>query len=569
MIWTPRVVAALASLALVACSSGSAPDAPPIETPAAAENAEPVNLRVLAFNDLHGALEGPSGKVWVDGEKIETGGAAYLAAHINAERDAVDNALVVAAGDLIGASPLVSALLHDEPTIEVMNAIGLDASSVGNHEFDEGYQELLRIAEGGCHPTAGCREGYTYEGPTFSYLAANVRITGEEETLLPPYIIRDIDGVKVAIIGMTLEDTPSAVVPTAVEGLEFYDEVETVKALLPELEAEDVVTAIVLLHEGGVIHGEQTDIGECPDVQGAIVPIAEAMPPLVSVIVTGHTHAAYVCEFGGKLVTAAQSFGRVVTAIDMTIDRQTGEVLERSARQRAVTRDVEPDPEIATLIDTYAEISAPLAERVVGSLTAPISRQRDASGQSPLGKIIADAQLAATAGEDIGGAQVAFMNPGGIRSSLEPDAEGNITFSDLHTCQPFGNTLVTMTLTGQQIHTLLEQQWANPDRTHMLGVSEGFSYTWNADAPAGERVDPTSIVLHGEVLDLEANYRVTVNNFLSTGGDGFTVLAEGTERVVGPIDLDALVTYVEENSPISAPEDARVMVIGQTAAAAE
>ncbi|RVU42774.1 bifunctional metallophosphatase/5'-nucleotidase [Lujinxingia sediminis] len=569
MIWTPRVVAALASLALVACSSGSAPDAPPIETPEAAENADPVNLRVLAFNDLHGALEGPSGKVWVDGEKVETGGAAYLAAHINAERDAVDHALVLAAGDLIGASPLVSALLHDEPTIEVMNAIGLVASSVGNHEFDEGYQELLRIAEGGCHPTAGCREGYTYEGPTFSYLAANVRITGEEDTLLPPYIIRDIDGVKVAIIGMTLEDTPSAVVPTAVEGLEFYDEVETVKALLPQLEAEDVATAIVLLHEGGVIHGEQRDIGECPDVQGAIVPIAEAMPPLVSVIVTGHTHAAYVCEFGGKLVTAAQSFGRVVTAIDMTIDRQTGEVLERSARQRAVTHDVEPDPEIATLIDTYAEISAPLAERVVGSLTAPISRERDATGQSPLGKLIADAQLAATAGEDIGGAQVAFMNPGGIRSSLEPNAEGNLTFADLHTCQPFGNTLVTMTLTGQQIHTLLEQQWVNPDRTHMLGVSEGFSYTWNADAPTGERVDASSIVLNGEVIDQEANYRVTVNTFLSTGGDGFTVLAEGKERVVGPIDLDALVTYVEENSPLTAPEDARVMVIGEATAAAE
>ncbi|TXD36458.1 bifunctional metallophosphatase/5'-nucleotidase [Lujinxingia vulgaris] len=569
MIWTPRVVAALASLALVACSSGSAPDAPPIETPPAAENAEPVNLRVLAFNDFHGALEGPSGKVWVDGEKVETGGAAYLAAHINAERDAVDNALVVAAGDLVGASPLVSALLHDEPTIEVMNALGLEATAVGNHEFDEGYQELQRIAEGGCHPTAGCREGYTYEGPTFSYLAANVRITGEEDTLLPPYIIRDFDGVKVAIIGMTLEDTPSAVVPTAVEGLEFYDEVETVKALLPELEAEGVATAIVLLHEGGVIHGEQTDIGECPDVQGAIVPIAEAMPALVSVIITGHTHAAYVCEFGDKLVTAAQSFGRVVTAIDMTIDRQTGEVLERSARQRAVTRDVEPDAEIATLIDTYAEISAPLAERVVGSLTAPISRERDASGQSPLGKLIADAQLAATAGADIGGAQVAFMNPGGIRSSLEPNAEGNLTFADLHTCQPFGNTLVTMTLTGQQIHTLLEQQWINPDRTHMLGVSEGFSYTWNADAPTGERVDPTSMALNGEVIDLQANYRVTVNNFLSTGGDGFAVLTEGTERVVGPIDLDALVTYVEENSPLSAPEDERVMVIGQSAAAAE
>ncbi|RAL23125.1 bifunctional metallophosphatase/5'-nucleotidase [Lujinxingia litoralis] len=564
MIWQPRTLtAALASLALVACSTGPAtPDAPPIEEPSAAQFAEPVNLRIIAFNDFHGALEGPSGKVRVDGESVETGGAAYLAAHIAAERQAADHALVLAAGDLIGASPLISALLHDEPTIEVMNALGLDASAVGNHEFDEGYQELLRINEGGCHPTAGCREGYTYQGPEFSYLAANVHITGEEDSLLPPYIIRDFDGVKVAIIGMTLEDTPSAVVPTAVEGLSFGDEVETVNALLPELEAAGVATAIVLLHEGGSVTGDSDDISACDEVEGPIIPIAEAMPPLVSVILTGHTHEAYLCEFGGKLVTGAKSFGRVITAIDMTIDRQTGEVLSRSARQRAVTRDVEPAAEVASIIEDYAAIANPLAERTVGQLTSEFSRERDASGQSPLGMVIADAQLAATASAEVGNAQIAFINPGGIRASLAPDAEGNISFAALHTAQPFGNTLVTMTLTGSQLHELLEQQWINPDRTHMLGVSRGFSYTWDASAPRGERVDPASITLHGEPLKMDENYRVTVNNFLSTGGDGFAVLPRGTERVVGPIDLDALVTYVETSGPLSAPEETRVTVVG-------
>lgn len=559
MIWQYRVVAVLAIALLTACPSAT-PDPTPVETP---EQAEEIHLRLLAFNDFHGALEGPTGSVMVGGERLETGGAEYFAAWLAEERSEVDNVVTVAAGDLIGATPLISALFRDEPTIEIMDAVGLDISSVGNHEFDAGVEELMRIVEGGCHAD-GCREGYEYGGAQFTYLAANVRWRESGETILPAYEIREFDGLKVAFIGMTLENTPSVVVPSAVESVSFHNEVETVNALVPGLQEKGVHSIVVLLHDGGRGTIDQNDISECPGVQGNIVPIAEGLDPMVSVIVSGHSHQPHICEFSGKLVTQAGSSGRMFTVIDLRFDGETKTLLGREARQRPVTRDIEPHQGVLELVATYREIAEPLANRAVAQITGDFIRgHRAEAGNSAMGQLIADSQLAASAEE--AGAQIAFMNPGGIRSSLRYSSEGQeredgiVTYADLHIVQPFGNVLITMTLTGAEIHQLLEQQWADENRANIMAVSRGFSYTWDPAAERGSRVIAESITLHGEPLDMEAEYRVTVNNFMADGGDGFVVLREGRNRTGGVVDLDAIVTYMSANSPLEPVVEARII----------
>ncbi len=551
-------------LFLAACSSTPEVDpegAPPAEMPDFEEEEETVHLRILGFNDFHGALEGPNGEILVDGERIEAGGVHYLAGHMVNKRADADHTTIVHAGDLTGASPLTSALFHDEPTIEAMNLLGLDIAGVGNHEFDQGVDEFLRLVQGGCHPEEGCREGHEYEGAGFPYLAANVRWREEGETILPPYEVRHYGEVKVGYIGMTLEDTPSVVVPSAIVDVSFHEEVETVEQLVPELKEKGVDTIVVVVHEGAVPHGEVEDISDCADVRGPIVSIAEQMPEEVEVIVSGHTHSAYICEFGGRLVTQAGHSGRAFTVIDLHFDAATGELVERKARQHAVTPDIEPPPAVAELVYEYSSLAEQRAGRIVGTITDDLPRgPRSEAGESPIGRLIADAQLAATKEE--ADAQIALMNPGGIRDHLSFDADadepGAVTYAQLHTIQPFANTLITMSLTGEQIHRLLEQQWREGDqRPHVLAISSGFSYEWDPNAPLGERVDPESITLDGETIDPDETFRVTVNNFLADGGDGFSVLKEGTDRITGIVDLDALANYVEAHSPIAPPEDVR------------
>lgn len=559
------------ALFFAACSTGakdSAPDQVPAEQKVAAK---PVQVRLLAFNDFHGALQGPVSQVMVDGEPKDAGGVAYLAAHIEAESTGEENVVVVAAGDLIGASPLISSLFHDEPTMEALGLAGLEISSVGNHEFDEGVQELLRIAHGGCHPDEGCREGYEYQGAPFTYLAANVLDRESGEPILPPYEIRDFGGVRIAFVGMTLEDTPNAVIPSAVASVRFEDEVETLEELLDELEDEEVDSIVLLIHEGGQPTREQESLADCGDLEGPIVEIAEEVDSLVSVLITGHTHQAFICEFDGKLVTGAMSKGRVLTVIDLEFDGESGELLKREARQRLISHDIEPKAEVARLVENYEMLVGPLAERTIGEITGEFTRgARLGAGTSPMGRLIADAQLAATAEE--AGAQIAFMNPGGIRAPIEftaPDdaATSPVTFMQLHAVQPFGNILTTMTLTGEQIHELLESQWRGDGQRHVLGVSAGFSYVFDPEAPTGERVDPESITLNGEPLEEDEEYRVTVNNFMADGGDGFEILTKGTDRTVGPDDLTALIRYIEEHSPVSPVMEPRVFELQEAAAA--
>ena len=521
---------------------------------AVAENSREVNLQILAINDFHGNIATSSGSFG------GTGRADFLAANIRAAEAGADNSILVSAGDLIGASPLISALFHDEPTIEAMNLIGLDINGVGNHEFDEGASELLRMQFGGSHPVDGDLDGDPFLGADFEFLAANVINDVTGDTLFPAYTIRNFQGVKVAFIGMTLEGTPAIVTPSGVAGLTFKDEAETVNALVPQLQKNNIEAIVVLLHEGGFSPGGQNDCNG-----GLFGPIAEIVPLLddaVDLVIAGHTYDEFICEIDGKWVTMADTRGRLFTDIDVTLNRVTKDMTVVAINNTPNSQaGVTPDPIVTALIDKYDALSAPLANSVIGTITSDLTRTPNAAGESALGDVIADAQLAATTQAGFGEAVVAFTNPGGIRGNLDflsggPEFDGEVTYGEAFSVQPFGNSLVTMTLTGEQIDTLLEQQWVGQPFPRILQVSDGFSYEWSASAPDGMRVDPASVVINGAVLNLLATYRVTVNSFLADGGDNFQVLVEGTNRLGGEIDLDALVTYFGLNSPVPpGPQD--------------
>jgi 5'-nucleotidase len=520
----------------------------------------PVEVQVLAINDFHGNLEPPAGSSGMI-EGVEAGGAAYLATHVaELEASNSDNTVVVSAGDLIGASPLLSALFHDEPTIEAMNEIGLDLNAVGNHEFDEGTDELRRMQDGGCHPVDGCQDGDPFAGADFDFLAANVVDSQTGRTLFPPYAVKRFEAnAKVAFIGMTLEGTPTIVTPEGVAGFDFLDEAETANALVDRLKRHGIHNIVVLVHEGGVpVSGG--GYNGCAGISGPIVDIVERLDPEIDAVISGHTHQAYNCVLDGIPVTSASSFGRLVTDLDLTIDRRTKRISQISVDNQIVTRDVPAALPLVELIDKYGALSAPLANRVIGTITADITRSATPAGESALGDVIADAQLAATAPAELGGAQVALMNPGGIRADLlhaqsGSEGDGNVTFEEAFTVQPFGNSLVTMTLTGAQLEQLLEQQFCgiNAGFFRVLQPSAGLTYAWDgaaageAECTVADAVDPATIELDGAPVLPDEAYRITVNSFLASGGDGFTVLPEGTDRLGGALDLDALESYFAAN----------------------
>lgn len=515
-----------------------------------------VELKILAINDFHGNIATSS--VSFGG----TGRADFLSANIQAAKSLADNSIFVSAGDLIGASPLVSSLFHDEPTIEAMNLIGLDINAVGNHEFDEGPDELLRMQNGGSHPVDGDFDGDEFLGADFEFLSANVVVDATGKTLFPSYSIRDYQGIKVAFIGMTLEAVPTVVSPNGVVGLSFQDEVDTVNALVPILQQDNIEAIVVLLHEGGRSDGGLNDCGS-----GLTGPIADIVPLLdyaVDLVITGHTNDEFVCEIDGKWVTMADNRGRLFTEIDVILDRHSNDMTVMSINNRPnLQENIVPDSAVTSLIDKYDALSTTHANSVIGSITADILRTANTAGESSLGDIIADAQLQSTAPVGFGDAVVAFMNPGGIRNDFlfltsGPEANSEVTFGEAFSTQPFGNSLVTMSLTGEQIDTLLEQQWVGQSSPRILQVSNGFTYVWDANAVEGDRVDAASIVINGFPIDLTSSYRVTVNSFLAEGGDNFSVLKVGTNRLGGEIDLDALVTYFGLNSPVAPGSQDRV-----------
>jgi 5'-nucleotidase len=521
-----------------------------------AQTAAPVELRILAINDFHGNLRPPSGGIQItdpdDRTKkitVPAGGSEAMATLVRQLREGHDNAIFVAAGDLIGASPLLSAMFHDEPTIESMSMMGLELSAVGNHEFDEGKDELLRMQNGGCHPIDKCQGPHPFPGAKFHYLAASTFDAQTGKTIFPPYEIREFQGIPVAFIGLTLKGTPGIISPESAAGLEFRDEADTVNALVPELKARGVEAIVVLIHEGGIPSG---DYNECPGISGPIVDIVKKLDRAVDVVISGHTHRAYVCEIDGRLVTSGDKFGTLVTAIDLKLDPATRDVIGARADNVIVrTGALAKDAEQTALLAAYDEVAAPIANRKAGSITETLSRVPNDAGESPLGDIIADAQLAATSGEADGAAVIAFTNPGGVRTDIPRKADGAVSYGDLFASQPFRNQLVTLTLTGTQIKALLEQQWLDPKRPRILQLSRGFSYAWDAAKPYGEHVIAERMSLNGQRIDPAAGYRVTVNNYLAVGGDGFTVLKDGAAQRFGVYDVDALYAYFQAHSPVS------------------
>jgi 5'-nucleotidase len=516
----------------------------------------PVELRILAINDFHGYLQPPPGGIRITDPDDKTkkitvpaGGAEHMATLVRQLRERAKNTVFVAAGDLIGASPFLSAMFHDEPTIESLSMMGLDVASVGNHEFDEGKDELLRMQNGGCHPTDKCQGPHPFLGAKFHYLAASTVDKGTGKVILPPYEIKTFDGIPVAFIGLTLKGTPNLVSPVSVAGLEFKDEAETVNALVPELKAQGIEAIVVLIHEGGFPAG---DYNECPGISGPIVDIVRKFDRAVDVVVSGHTHQAYVCEIDGRLVTSGDKYGTIVTTIDLKLDPATRDVVSARADNVIVRTGVYAnDPEQTALLAAYDKLAAPIAGRPAGSVTETLSRTPNNAGESTLGDIVADAQLAATSADARGGAVIAFTNPGGVRTDIAKKEEGPVTYADVFASQPFRNQLVTMTLTGMQIKNMLEQQWLDPKRPRILQVSKGFSYAWDDAKPSGDRIIADRISLNGQRIDPAASYRVTVNNFLAVGGDGFTVLKEGVAPQFGVYDVDALYDYFQANSPVS------------------
>ncbi|MBO4240413.1 bifunctional metallophosphatase/5'-nucleotidase [Pseudonocardia alni] len=516
-------------------------------------------VRLIALNDLHGNLEPPSGssgRVTDDaGAQVEAGGAAFVAAHVAALRAQAPASVVLSTGDNVGASPLASALFRDEPTVEVLERIGVAASAAGNHEFDEGITELRRLQRGGCHPVDGCRFTPSYDGASFPILSANVTEGGKPA--LAASTVVEAGGARIGVIGATLSELPDLVSPDGIRGLEVGDEVAAVDAASRELTAQGVRAQVLLLHQGDEATGDGGPDACAIEPGGPGSRIAAAVSADVDAVFSAHTHQQYACSAtdpagNPRPFVQGLSFGRLLSVVDLALtgDGDVDRAATGTARNVVVTRDVAPDPAVADVVDRAVAQSRPLAERPVGTLAGPLLRAAAPSGLSPLGTVIADAQLAASRGD---GAQLALTNPGGVRADLVPGAGGRVTYGQAYTVQPFGNILQTMTLTGAQLRAVLDQQFTVDDGPTVLQSSSNLRYT----VVAGNRVGDISI--GGVPVTDDGRYRVATNNFLSAGGDGFDTVTAGTELVGGPVDLDAFVAYLGANPGLAVPSTDRIV----------
>lgn len=564
-------------------------------------------VKIIAFNDYHGNLESP-GTFGVNAavpsaERPPVGGADYLAGHVARLKQQNPHHVVVGAGDFIGASPMISASFHDEPSVETLNRIGMEFNAVGNHEFDRGAAELLRLQNGGCKSVNGASDPNSckgaavgtpvpFEGARFKWLSANVIAASTGKPLLPAYGTKTFNGVTMAFIGMTLEATPTIVTPTGVAGLQFRDEAQTVNALVPELRAQGIEAIVVLLHEGGVQAGTLSDINGC---EGGLAgsPIAGIVAQLdnaVDLVVSGHTHSAYNCKLPNAAgrpipVSSASALGRALTDIDVTIDPATRDIAAAAVTNRLVARNdatVKPDAGVARIVAAYKGLVDPIANAVIGSIAAALPNTRtDAACNMPAGSLIADAQLHATRPAGFGGAVIALMNGGGVRSpgfdhvqGAAGEGNGNVTYGEAFTVQPFGNSLVTMTLTAQDIKDVLEEQFAGckgqaATATRFMLPSAGFKYRWDGARACNARISnvtltsagATEVIVDsaGAVVDPARRFRVTVNNFMADGGDGYATFLKGRERLGGAQDIDALTAYMAQfKAPKAAYDPATV-----------
>lgn len=580
-----RFLLALAALPLSACAGDMARQG---------QGIEPVTVKIIAFNDFHGHLEPPKSSIEAPGpqpgEKIRVpaGGAAYFAAAVETLRSRNPNHAVVSAGDMIGASPLVSALFLDEPTIAAMNLVRVDFNAVGNHEFDKGRAELLRMQNGGCEKHTmrqPCRVDTEFPGADFRFLSANT-ITETGAPLVQAYGIKSYGSgareVKVGFIGLTLKEAPSLVTPAGVAGLRFADEADSANALIPRLKAEGADAIVILIHQGATTKVGYND-KSCEGLAGDVLPILDRLDPAVDVVISGHTHASYICDYSMVnkdkpfLLTSAGYGGTVITDLDLTIDPAAGRVVAKRADNVIVQSEgftnargsypqvdlypgFVPEPRVAALVARYVAAAAPVAAERVGRLSAPALRAPTESGEQVLGDLIADSQLAATRAPEAGGAEIAFMNFYGVRADLIPAADGTITYGQLFAVQPFGNTLMVKSFTGRQIRAILEQQFDSGSNTaenpNFLLPSSTLRFAYDLTRPAGQRI--VEVRVNGQPLQDERVYRVAMNNFLASGGDNFTAFRDGTDVVGGVGDLDALISYLASAGTLTPPVADRI-----------
>lgn len=524
-----------------------------------------VPVRLLAINDLHGSLQPPKGaRAQIsrpDGPATDAGGAAYLAAYVDQLRAQASHSLLYSVGDSWGSSPIESALFHDEPTVNLLNEMGVDAASIGTHELDEGFGELRRLQDGGCHPVDGCQFEADFTGAQFPLLAANMTFSdGTPATL--PYSVNYVDGVPVGVIGVMPFDAPSKVSVDGVAGLQFGDEIDAIDRTADSLDFLGVRAIVVLLHRGDeqATGGPNAcDVGDSPARD-----IATRATPKVDAIFTADSHTQYNCTVDDpagnpRPMMQAASHGRIVSVVDMSLDRATGEVdrEQTQAFNQIVTHDITPDPRVAELVDRASTQSGEVAQRPVGAVTADITREPGTGGESPLGDLIADAQLEAARGR---GAQIALTNPGGVRADLLAGDDDTVTFGDAYQVQPFANSLQVRTLTGAQLKEVLEQQFQPRDDGSVLELilapSATLTYRIDRRSPLGSRI--ADIRVDGGPVDPDGLYRVAVNKFLADGGDGFTVLRDATEPASAGTDLDALTAYLESHSPVAPPAPGRI-----------
>ncbi|MFD4502008.1 bifunctional metallophosphatase/5'-nucleotidase [Streptomyces sp. NPDC058457] len=586
---TYALLASAAGLATVAALAGALPaDAHSGKGHGHQHPSRYQDVQLLSFNDLHGNLEPPAGssgrvtETQADGttKTIDAGGVEYLATHLREARKGHPYSVTAAGGDMVGASPLISGLFHDEPTIEALNKLDLDVTTVGNHEFDEGARELARLQNGGCHPTDGCYTGKKFKGADFPYLAANVLDEKTDKPILKPYWVWQKKDVRIGFIGVTLEGTPGIVSADGVKGLAFKDEVETINKYAKVLQRQGVQSIVALVHEGGFpssssYNHDCDSPGAGDGISGPIVDIAKNVTPAVDALVTGHTHTAYVCTVDDpagnpRMVTSAASFGRLYTDTTLTYDRRTGDIA-RTAVQSAnhvVTRDVAKAPDMTELIGKWNTLAAPIGNRAIGHISADVN---NTGTESPMGDLIADAQFAY--GKELDpGTDLALMNPGGVRAGLTYAAKGSegdgvVTYAEGFTVQPFANTVNLQDFTGAQLIQVLKEQVSgtNAAAPKILQPSAGLAYTLDLTKTGADRVVTDSVKLNGTAIDPAATYRVATNSFLAGGGDGFTTLGQGTGDLVGTDDLSALAQYLTANSsatnPLAPPAANRITIV--------
>lgn len=552
------------------------------------------SINILAFNDFHGNLEPPKRFIEADDPsdssktvRIPVGGVSYFADAIKKLRSQYPNNAVVSAGDLISASPLTSSLFLDEPTIETMNDIQIDFNAVGNHEFDRGTDELRRLQNGGCQQFTSakpCQINKEFPGAKFNFLAANVSMKADpNKTLFPAYKVKTYGGIPVAFIGMTLKATPSIVSAAGIKDVNFNDEADTVNALIPELKKQGIEAIVVVVHEG-VAPSTKFNKKTCDGLSGPLLGILDRLDPAVDVVVSGHTHQSYICDYSTKnpqkpfLLTSAGQYGTAITNIQLELDGKTGNVIKKDAKQVPIQSEAytsgsttvnltdlyekfNKTPSIEAILNKYRQAVTTISARVVGTANGVINRNATESGESALGNLIADAQQAMALTASNQGSDFTLMNPGGVRADLLVNSSNQITFGDVFTVQPFGNSIVTLSLTGKQIREVLEQQWsgANTATVRILQPSKEFSYSYKKDNSTSPRA--SNILVAGQALNDTKVYRVTVNSFLADGGDNFTVLKEGKNPVGGGQDIDALEKYVSQYSPLTAPKTDRIKLL--------